>query len=490
MPAICLCFEVHEPYRLRRYTVFDMGQNSIYEDDDRNCDALLYAARTCYLPMNDLLLKMIRRHSQEFKVALSISGTALDQFEQYAPEVLDGFKALADTGCVEFMAETAPHSLAFLYSREEFEIQVREQCARIKSLFGKKPVTFRHTEFVYNNDLAAALEKGGFKTVLAEGADHVLGWRSPNYVYRPVSAQKLRLLLRNSALSTDIGLRFSNRDWNEWPLTAEKFASWCHSLAGSAEIINIFNDYHVFGLRHNRDSGIFDFMEALPAAVLGHKDFSFLTPEQASRKIAPVGEVDVPEFMSWADEERDLTAWLGNDMQKDAIHALYGLAGRVRKLGAPDLLHDFQRLQTSDHFHYISTKWFAGYLPDRANPFGSPYDAYITYMNVLADFEMRLAEAEHAALNTVRPSSRPEADTAGRKAAVNAKSRPPAAEKAAKAEKKPANPGKKDAAKPLASPGRKTAEVTAKPKAAPARKGAGAAPQSAFTLNGRKRKMS
>ncbi|WP_241159703.1 glycoside hydrolase family 57 protein [Desulfovibrio sp. ZJ200] len=475
MPALCLCFEVHEPYRLRRYTVFDMGQNSIYEDDDRNCDSLLYAARTCYLPMNDLLLKMIRRHSQDFKVALSISGTALDQFEQYAPEVLDGFKALADTGCVEFMAETAPHSLAFLYSREEFEIQVREQCARIKSLFGKKPVTFRHTEFVYNNDLAAALEKDGFKTVLAEGADHVLGWRSPNYVYRPVSAQKLRLLLRNSALSTDIGLRFSNRDWNEWPLTAEKFASWCHSLAGSAEIINIFNDYHVFGLRHNRDSGIFDFMEALPAAVLGHKDFSFLTPEQVSRKIAPVGEVDVPDFMSWADEERDLTAWLGNDMQKDAIHALYGLASRVRKLGAPDLLHDFQRLQTSDHFHYISTKWFAGYLPDRANPFGSPYDAYITYMNVLADFEMRLAAAEHAALNAAKPRSRPEAGTAGRKAAANAKSRPPAAEKAAKAEKKPANPGKK---------------TPAKPKAAPAKKAAGAAPQSDFTLNGGKRKMS
>ncbi|WP_165175412.1 glycoside hydrolase family 57 protein [Desulfovibrio sp. ZJ369] len=490
MPALCLCFEVHEPYRLRRYTVFDMGQNSIYEDDDRNCDALLYAARTCYLPMNDLLLKMIRRHSQDFKVALSISGTALDQFEQYAPEVLDGFKALADTGCVEFMAETAPHSLAFLYSREEFEIQVREQCARIKSLFGKKPVTFRHTEFVYNNDLAAALEKDGFKTVLAEGADHVLGWRSPNYVYRPVSAQKLRLLLRNSALSTDIGLRFSNRDWNEWPLTAEKFASWCHSLAGSAEIINIFNDYHVFGLRHNRDSGIFDFMEALPAAILGHKDFSFLTPEQVSRKIAPVGEVDVPDFMSWADEERDLTAWLGNDMQKDAIHALYGLTGRVRKLGAPDLLHDFQRLQTSDHFHYISTKWFAGYLPDRANPFGSPYDAYITYMNVLADFEMRLAAAEHAALNAAKPRSRAEAGTAGRKAAANAKSRPPAAEKAAKAEKKPANPGKKAAAKPKPSPGRKTAEGTAKPKAAPAKKAAGAAPKSALTLNGGKRKMS
>ena len=474
MPALCFCFEVHEPYRLRRYTVFDMGQNSIYEDDDRNCDALLYAARACYLPMNELLLKMIRRHPREFKVAFSISGTALDQFEQYAPEVLDGFKALADTGCVEFMAETAAHSLAFLYSRDEFELQVREQRARIKSLFGKKPATFRHTEFVYNNDLAAALESEGFKTVLAEGADHVLGWRSPNYLYRPVSSRKLRLLLRNAALSSDIGLRFSNRDWNEWPLTAEKFASWCHNLAGSAEIINIFNDYHVFGLRHNRDSGIFDFMEALPAAVLGHKDFSFVTPEEASREIAPVGDVDVPEFMSWADEERDLTAWLGNDMQKDAIHALYGLAGRVRALGAPDLLHDFERLQTSDHFHYISTKWFAGHLPDRANPFGSPYDAYITYMNVLADFEMRLAAAEHAAASAAGPRPRPEAAPAERTAAAKMKSSPKAAEKAAKADKKPAKPGKKTAAKPKAAPGKKAAEATAKPKPSPGRKSAGA----------------
>ena len=426
MPALCLCYEVHEPYRLRRYTVFDMGQNSVYEDDDRNCDALLLTARACYLPMNDLLLKLIRRYGKDFKVAFSISGTALDQFEQYAPEVVDSFKALADTGCVEFVAETGPHSLAFLYSRDEFDLQVKEHCARIKRLFGKKPVTFRNTEFFYNNDLPVALEKLGFKVVLAEGADHVLGWRSPNYVYRPVSTPNMSLLLRNISLSADIGLRFSDHGWNQWPLTAEKYADWCHSVADSAELINIFNDYHCFGLRHSGETGIFDFMEALPAAVLSRKDFRFTTPAEAVKKIEPVGEIDVPEFMSWDDEGRDLTAWLGNDMQKDAIHALYALAPRVRKVNAPDLTHDFERLQTSDHFRYISTKWFADFLSDRPNPFNSPYDAYITYMNVLADFEMRLTAAEETlaatgAATKKTPRAKTPADAGKKKAAPPAK---------------------------------------------------------------------
>ncbi|MCD7983877.1 MAG: glycoside hydrolase family 57 protein [Desulfovibrio sp.] len=403
-----------------------MGQNSVYEDDDRNCDALLLTARACYLPMNDLLLKLIRRYGKDFKVAFSISGTALDQFEQYAPEVVDSFKALADTGCVEFVAETGPHSLAFLYSRDEFDLQVKEHCARIKRLFGKKPVTFRNTEFFYNNDLPVALEKLGFKVVLAEGADHVLGWRSPNYVYRPVSTPNMSLLLRNISLSADIGLRFSDHGWNQWPLTAEKYADWCHSVADSAELINIFNDYHCFGLRHSGETGIFDFMEALPAAVLSRKDFRFTTPAEAVKKIEPVGEIDVPEFMSWDDEGRDLTAWLGNDMQKDAIHALYALAPRVRKVNAPDLTHDFERLQTSDHFRYISTKWFADFLSDRPNPFNSPYDAYITYMNVLADFEMRLTAAEETlaatgAATKKTPRAKAPADAGKKKAAPPAK---------------------------------------------------------------------
>lgn len=394
MPALCLCFSIHEPYQLRRYTVFDMGQSSVYEDDDRNCEALLRAARLCYLPACDLLLKLVRRYEGAFAVSLSISGTALDLFEQYTPEVTESLCALAETGCVEFVAETSAHSLAFLYSREEFDRQVKAQCARIKGLFGKKPTAFMHTECVYNNDLAAALQQLGFKTALAEGADHVLGWRSPNWVYRPVSGPKMNLLLRNAGLSDDLGQRFGDRSWSGWPFTAERFAAWVHSLGDKSDVINIFTDFHMFGLRHARESGIFDFMEALPEALLADGRFRFATPCSIAGKCAPAGDVDVPQFMSWEDHGHDLTSWLGNDMQKDAIHALYGLAARVRASGDKMLLHDYERLQTADHFRHMSTKWFSGPREDRPNPFDSPYDAYITYMNVLADFELRLDAAE------------------------------------------------------------------------------------------------
>jgi alpha-amylase len=397
MPALCLCFDVHEAYRLRRYTVFDIGQSSVYEDDDRNCDSLIALARMCYLPMNELLLGLVRRHKKAFKCAFAISGTALDQFEQYAPEVIDGFKALAATGCVEFVAGTSAHSLAFLYSREEFDRQVGAHSARLKAVFGKKPLSFRNTEYVYNNELALALQKSGFKAVLAEGADHVLGWRSPNYLYQAPEVSEPRLFLRNASLSEDVSINFSCREWPGWPLTAEKFAGWCRSIADEAEIINLFWDYHAFGARHSKETGIVDFITALPAALLEDKRFRFMTPSEAAQKIEPRGVVDVPGFTSWKDRERDLTMWLGNDMQKDAIHALYALSARVRDLGDPVLLHDYERLQSADHFYNMSTKWFTGYLSDRPNPFGNPYDAYITFMNVLADFETRLVAAEKVA---------------------------------------------------------------------------------------------
>ena len=402
MPALCVCFTIHEPYQLRRYTVFDMGQSSVYEDDDRNCEAVLRASRLCYLPACEMLLKLVRRFEGAFVVSLCVSGTALDLFEQYAPEVTESLCALAATGCVEFVAETSAHSLAFLYSREEFDRQVKAQSARIKSLFGKKPTAFMHTECVFNNDLAAALQQHGFKTALAQGTDHVLGWRSPNWVYRPVSAPKMQLLLRNATLSDDLSLRFGDRTWSGWPLTADKYASWLHSLADAADIINIYNDIHMFGLRHAPDTGILDFMAALPTALLADNRFSFVTPTSLPAKIKPAGDVDVPQFMSWEDNGNDLTSWLGNDMQKDAIHALYGLAARVRACGDKMLLHDYARLQTADHFRYMSTRWFSGPRNDRPNPFDSPYDAYITYMNVLADFELRLDAAE-LAHKTVKP---------------------------------------------------------------------------------------
>lgn len=477
MPALCLCYEVHEPYRLRRYTVFDMGQNSIYEDDDKNCDILLYTARACYLPMNDLLLKLIRRYGKDFKVCFSISGTALDQFEQYAPEVLESFQALAATGCVEFACETAPHSFAFLYSKPEFVRQVEDHARRIKRLFGKKPVTYRNAELVYNNAMGVALGELGYKAVMAEGADHVLGWRSPNYLYSPVGAPKVRLFLRNIRLSADIGRRFSDQSWDQWPLTAEKYAGWVHSLAGDAEVINIFNDYHVFGLRNTRESGIFAFMEALPDRILANKDFHFATPSEAVKKLPSVGELDVPDFMSWDYEGRDLTAWLGNDMQKDAIHTLYKMTDRVHALGAPDITRDFERLQSSDHFHYMSTKWFTAFAPDRPNPFPSPYDAYITYMNVLSDLEMRVtaAEAEKELVEDVEKMARKIHPREGTKKAA-AKEAPEKEKAAAKkpAEEKAAAPkkGTAKAASAKKAPAKPAAPKKAPPRAAGAARGA------------------
>ena len=302
MPALCLCFNIHEPYQFRRYTVFDMGQSSVYEDDDRNCETMLRAARLCYLPAAEMLLRLVRRHEGAFAVSLCVSGTALDLFEQYTPEVTESLCALAATGCVEFVAETSAHSLAFLYSREEFDRQVKAQSARIKKLFGKKPTTFMHTECVFNNDLAAALQQLGFKTALAEGADQVLGWRSPNWVYRPVSGPKMNLLLRNTALSDDMGLRFGDRGWSDWPLTADKFASWCHSLGDKADVINIYNDFHVFGLRHGQDSGIFDFMSALPEALLAAKTAAQPEQAQASKQNASAAPAVEPKAHADHDE--------------------------------------------------------------------------------------------------------------------------------------------------------------------------------------------
>lgn len=422
MPAICLYFQVHQPYRLRRYTVFDLGQNSIYEDDDRNCDTLLHAARTCYLPMNDVLLRTIQKHGQRFRVAFSISGTALDQFEQYAPEVMESFQALAKTGCVEFLAETYSHSLAFLYSPEEFARQVELHRTRMQELFGQTPRVFRHTELIYNNDLARAVEDMGFTAILAEGADHVLGWRSPNFVYQPVNCPKLKLLLKNYGLSDDISQRFAQQKWDQWPLTAEKFASWVHGVSGVGETVNLFMDYETFGLHHKADTGIFHFMEALPQALLAHDDFYFRTPGEVAAAHSPMGRVDVPQFMSWATSGHDLDTWLGNDMQKDAVHALYALAPQVQHTGDAHLQHVWMRLQTAEHFAYMCTKWFSDNVDNKRlrSPYGSPYDAYINYMNVLADYQLAL-EAAGAQGNTARAAkassaskSKPKGTTSGK----------------------------------------------------------------------------
>ncbi len=409
MPAICLYFQIHRPYKLRRYTVFDLGQNSVYEDDDRNCDAMLHAARNCYLPMNDLLLRLIQKHEGRFKVSFSISGMALEQFEQYAPEVLDSFKALAATNCVEFLGETYSHSMTFLYAPQEFARQVKLHSQKIEEYFGQKPTTYRHTEHIYNNDLAVGVEKMGFLAMLGEGSDQVLGWRSPNFVYEPLNCKKMKLLLRNVSLSNDIALRFGQKEWDAWPLTAEKFASWCDVENAEGESINLFMPYEIFGIKHKADTGIFDFMESLPGLLLD-QGATFKTPSQIAKAAKTAGKIDVPYFMSWALSGHDLDTWLGNDMQKDAIHSLYGLVDLQPHLCGEEICRTWQRLQSSDNFAHMCTKWFSDEQSlSSKSPYASPYDAYINFMNVLADFELVLKSMQTEQVSTTRASKKPSA---------------------------------------------------------------------------------
>lgn len=468
MSAICFYFQVHQPYRLRHYTFFDIGQSPFYEDEDANCGILLKVARKCYLPMNALLLKLIKRHEGRFKISFSISGTALDQFEAYAPEVIQSYRELMATGCVEMLSETYTHSLSFLYSPEEFRAQVRQHDDRIEELFGVRPVVFRNTELIYNNALARAVEDMGYKAILAEGADHVLGWRSPNFLYRPAGCDKLKLLLKNYSLSDDIAFRFSNHQWPEFPLTADKFTNWAQAAVASGNIINLFMDYETFGEHQWETTGIFQFMEALPDYILRLPGFGFVTPSEAADRYEPVADLDVHNFMSWADAERDLTAWLGNDMQHDAIEAVYRLEPKIRQLNNPGMLRTWQRLQTSDHFYYMCTKWFAdGDVHSYFNPYGTPYDAYINYMNVLADFSMRI----DAALDTARPAA---AAPAPSPAAAPAPEAAPAAPKRTRRTTKTdatadAAPKTRAKAKAETAPGAKAA-ASAAPKRAPRKK--------------------
>ena len=356
-------------------------------DDDTNRRILNKVSEKCYIPTNRCMLELIREFKGEFKIAYSITGVLLEQLEKFNPEALDSFKKLADTGAVEFLNETYFHSLAFLFSKREFKEQIKLHKEKIRGLFGQIPKTFRNTEMIYNNDLAKMVETLGYHVILTEGADQILGWRSPNYVYQPVECLKMKCLLKNYRLSDDIAFRFSNTAWDEYPLTAEKYASWVHQINAAGEVVNLFMDYETFGEHQWEDTGIFGFLRALPGEILKHPDFDFQTPLGAAEKYEPVAQLDVDQFISWADVERDLTAWLGNHMQNDAIHALYDLEKTVSRTKSRDLKNNWRRLQTSDHFYYMCTKWFAdGDVHKYFNPYSSPYDAYINYMNILTDF--------------------------------------------------------------------------------------------------------
>ncbi len=389
--SICFYFQVHQPLRLRTYRFFDIGAFHNYYDDYQNNYILRRIADKCYLPMNKLLLGLIKEHGSAFKVSFSISGLALDQFEMYAPDVLESFQKLAATGNVEFLAETDSHSLASLNGKSEFIEQVNTHRDKIEKTFGVRPTTFRNTELIYSDAIGEIVASLGFETMLTEGARQVLGWKSPNYLYVNAINPKLKILLKNFRLSDDIAFRFSERGWADWPLTAEKYAGWLNAIDPKQEVVNLFMDYETFGEHQWTETGIFDFMKALPGLLLAKKKFEFNTPSEVSRKLQPVSAIHVPHYISWADEERDLTAWLGNELQDDAFELLYSMKEQVHESGDEEILKDWKYLQASDHFYYMCTKWFSdGDVHRYFNPYGNPYDAYINYMNVLSDFRQRL----------------------------------------------------------------------------------------------------
>lgn len=394
--AIVLYLHVHQPYRIRHYTVFDTGAqhdyfDAAYEARESNERILKKVAEKSYLPTNARLFELLKQNPQ-FKLSLSMSGVAIEQMERWAPEALKSFQKLCETGRVEILAETYHHSLAFFYSREEFEIQVRMHREKVEETFGQTPKVFRNTELSYNNDLARWADQAGYKGILTEGWDPVLDWRSPNFVYRPAGTGNIRLLMKNYKLSDDIAFRFGDRDWAEWPLTADKFSHWM-SEDRDATNFNLFMDYETFGEHQWEESGVFDFLEHLPREWLKTNGNTFMTVSEVIDSFEPVGEIDVPHIITWADTERDLSAWTGNAMQGNSIHSLYNLADKIINTGDWALIEDWRRLQTSDHFYYMCTKWFNdGDIHAYFSPYETPYEAYMNFMNAYRDLQFRLAE--------------------------------------------------------------------------------------------------
>ncbi len=390
-------FQVHQPFRFRRYRFFDIGNDHYYYDDYSNESILNKVAQKSYLPANNLMLELIRQYPGEFKVSFSLSGIAMEQFQLYAPEVLESFKKLAETGQVEFLSETYAHSLVSLRGGDEFRHQVEAHRDLIRQHFNQEPKVFRNTELIYSDSIGTMVADMGFKAMITEGAKHVLGWKSPNYLYCNAINPKLKLLLKNFKLSDDIAFRFSNKGWKEYPLTADKFVAWLNQVPEKEEVINLFMDYETFGEHQWKETGIFDFLAALPGIVFRDSRYTFSTPSEVADNLQVIAAANVPYPISWADEERDLTAWLGNEMQQEAFNKLYSLTEKVNAIEDREIKQDFTYLQVSDHFYYMSTKFFSdGEVHSYFNPYDTPYDAFINYMNILSDFEIRV----NAALQT------------------------------------------------------------------------------------------
>ena len=390
--SICIYFQIHHPERLRKYQFFDIGKKHNYFDNYANRSELEDLAENCYLPANALLLDIIKKYEGKFKVAFSISGSAIDQLEMHTPEVIRSFQELAQTGQVEFLAETYSHSLASLSEdTDEFELQVKRHSAAIKELFGKKPVTFRNTSLIYSDKIGKRVADLGFKTMLTDGAKHVLGWKSPNFVYKNALDENLNLLLKNSKLSDDIAIRFSDRNWSEYPLTSEKYVDWVSHSLQDTEVLNLFMNYEVIGHYNRAESGIFDFLRYFIQQIAENPNYQFLLPKEVTKKHTAKDILPVPYPISWTDEERDITSWLGNELQKEAFTELFKIQPLVKKKKNAELNEDYSRLQASEHFYFMRTKLFSGADYHKyILPYESPYEAFINYMNVLSDFIERV----------------------------------------------------------------------------------------------------
>jgi len=394
--AIVLYLHAHQPFRIGHFSTFDIGENKNYFDEPNDMRAnnravLDKVIQKSYIPTNRKLLELIQQHP-EFKISLSITGTLIEQLEKWSPLTLESFKELVATDKVEIVGETYHHSLAFFYSLAEFNNQVQMHRDKIWEVFGKKPTVFRNTELSYNNDLAVWADRAGYKAVLAEGWDPILQWRSPNYVYRPVGTQTLKLLLKNYKLSDDIAFRFGDQNWESWPLTADKYAHWLNAIDNGTNI-NLFMDYETFGEHQWKESGIFDFLSHFPGEWLKNENNTFMTASEAVDSYDAVDTIDTPYTTTWADTERDLSAWLGNPMQQQAIEALYGLSEKILSSNDWALIEDWRKLQTSDHFYYMCTKWFNdGDIHAYFSPYDSPYIAFMNFMNTWHDLRFRLTE--------------------------------------------------------------------------------------------------
>ncbi|MDR1653299.1 MAG: glycoside hydrolase family 57 protein [Prevotellaceae bacterium] len=383
MKNICFYFEIHQPVELKRYRFFDIDFDHYYYDDFLTEERVRSLASQVYIPANEVFMEIIRNTGGKFRCAFSISGIALEQFEQYAPEVIESFQELAKTGSVEFLAEPYSHSLSSIFNTAEFEMQVNQHAAKIETLFGKKPTALRNAELIYSDEIGEIVSNLGYKTILIDEAKHIMGWKSPNYVYNHASISKLKLLVRNFKLSDDVAFRFSDRTWLNFPLTAETYINWIEATSEKENVINIWMGYEALGFFNSAYSGIFDFFKALPTVAF-KKKIGFATPSEITKTCESAGALSVSYPVSWSGSEKNLASWTGNDLQQEALNKLYAVSERVHLCSDKPLRRDWLILQTSNYFRFMSHTDAFG------SNYESPYEAFINYMNILDDFLKRV----------------------------------------------------------------------------------------------------